>query len=146
MCTVIDSFSGKHAFLSNFYSSPYQYAGYTIPTVEHGYQAGKAISADDWLRIIQCSTPGAAKRLGRNIQIHKNWEHMKVNVMLTHLRLKFANPELKRMLLDTGDATLIEGNWWGDRFWGVCKGEGKNMLGTLLMNLRAVYAAEEVAQ
>jgi predicted NAD-dependent protein-ADP-ribosyltransferase YbiA (DUF1768 family) len=39
-------------------------------------------------------------------------------------------------LLDTGTQTLVEGNWWGDVFWGVCKGVGSNHLGKLLMKLR----------
>jgi len=39
-------------------------------------------------------------------------------------------------LLATGDQELIEGNTWGDRFWGVCDGEGQNQLGRLLMELR----------
>jgi predicted NAD-dependent protein-ADP-ribosyltransferase YbiA (DUF1768 family) len=48
-----------------------------------------------------------------------------------------ANPELRQMLIDTNPCVLIEGNTWGDRFWGVCEGKGENMLGRLLMNLRA---------
>lgn len=143
MYDVIDSFSGRYHFLSNFYPSPYQYVGYTIPTVEHGYQADKAVDEKDWIRIVQSPTPAQAKKLGRTIQIHANWEDIKVDVMLNHLKLKFADPQLKQMLLDTGDAVLIEGNWWGDKFWGVCRGEGKNMLGTVLMNLRTQYASEK---
>jgi predicted NAD-dependent protein-ADP-ribosyltransferase YbiA (DUF1768 family) len=53
------------------------------------------------------------------------------------LRQKFAHPELRRLLLATGDAELVEGNTWGDRFWGVCAGRGQNHLGRLLMAIRA---------
>ena len=55
------------------------------------------------------------------------------------VRDKFTrNPELKRLLLATGDAVLIEGNTWGDRFWGVDKrtGKGENHLGLILMDIR----------
>ena len=57
------------------------------------------------------------------------------------LRAKFAIPELKEMLLATGDEELIEGTWWHDQFWVVCyfdqhKGEGQNHLGKLLMKIR----------
>ena len=31
---------------------------------------------------------------------------------------------------------LVEGNDWHDRFWGVCRGQGKNHLGKLLMRVR----------
>ena len=43
---------------------------------------------------------------------------------------------LRFKLLDTYPAELIEGNTWGDTYWGVCNGAGKNMLGKLLMKLR----------
>jgi predicted NAD-dependent protein-ADP-ribosyltransferase YbiA (DUF1768 family) len=46
------------------------------------------------------------------------------------------NPRLQRMLLDTSDAELVEGNWWGDRFWGTFRGAGRNHLGKILMRVR----------
>jgi predicted NAD-dependent protein-ADP-ribosyltransferase YbiA (DUF1768 family) len=46
------------------------------------------------------------------------------------------NPELMQLLKDTGDSILIEGNSWGDQFWGVCNSVGKNWLGKLLMEIR----------
>lgn len=42
----------------------------------------------------------------------------------------------------TGDAELIEGNNWGDTFWGVCNGRGENMLGKLLMEIRDYLRAQ----
>jgi len=32
-------------------------------------------------------------------------------------------------LLSTGNCEIQEGNYWGDTFWGVCKGKGENNLG-----------------
>ena len=52
------------------------------------------------------------------------------------LKTKFKNPELRALLRGTGDAPLIEGNTWGDTFWGVCGTKGSNVLGQLLMKLR----------
>ena len=46
------------------------------------------------------------------------------------------NPKLAEMLLATEDAILIEGNTWGDKFWGVCNGVGENNLGKVLMYVR----------
>ena len=46
------------------------------------------------------------------------------------------NPELAAKLLATGGRRLEETNWWGDRFWGVYQGEGKNVLGFVLMETR----------
>ena len=31
---------------------------------------------------------------------------------------------------------LIEGNEWGDTFWGTCDGIGENHLGKILMRIR----------
>lgn len=41
-----------------------------------------------------------------------------------------------KKLIKTGDAELIEGNWWGDKYWGMCNGEGMNKLGKILMQVR----------
>ncbi|MCH7737275.1 MAG: NADAR family protein [Chloroflexi bacterium] len=56
--------------------------------------------------------------------------------MLELLRDKFRDPVLRQMLLDTGDLELVEGNNWGDRFWGRVSGVGDNHLGRLLMQVR----------
>lgn len=52
------------------------------------------------------------------------------------LRQKFSKTPLRRLLLATGEAELIEGNTWGDTYWGVCHGVGQNHLGCLLMKIR----------
>jgi len=46
------------------------------------------------------------------------------------------------MLLATGEAELVEGNSWHDLTWGRCSclqhgGAGRNLLGQLLMTVRA---------
>ena len=80
--------------------------------------------------------------MGRSVPLRIDWEDIKEKVMLDLLRLKFTKGSLLANYLDeTGDATLIEGTTWHDRFWGVCncekcQGQGKNMLGTLLMRVR----------
>jgi predicted NAD-dependent protein-ADP-ribosyltransferase YbiA (DUF1768 family) len=57
--------------------------------------------------------------------------------MLHLLQQKFSDPVLKEKLLATGGAVLVEGNTWGDTFWGVYKRNGMNHLGRLLMKVRA---------
>ena len=67
---------------------------------------------------------------------------VKVSVMEEVLRAKFAqNQNLLQKLLATGEALLVEGNDWQDTFWGfdVNLGYGVNMLGQLLMRLRAEH-------
>lgn len=134
---INDFHKPKYRFLSNFYHSPITYERLRYPTVEHAYQAAKV--ADQALRQPFTSfllKPGQAKRLGRKLPIRPDWEEVKLNVMLDLLRLKFAHEQLAGALLATGEEELIEGNDWGDTFWGVCAGLGQNHLGRLLMQIR----------
>lgn len=141
MAAEIRSFSGAHRFLSNFYPSPWvELDGLCYPTVEHAYQAAKTLDAERRYRIQQLATPGAAKRAGRVVPLRAGWEDRKVAVMRSLLERKFVEKNLRAALLATGDAVLIEGNDWGDTFWGVCRGVGENWLGRLLMDVRAVLA------
>lgn len=69
--------------------------------------------------------------------MRSDWEDIKVSIMSDLIAQKFtSNNRLGELLLNTGDAILIEGNHWNDTFWGVCNNVGKNMLGKLLMQRR----------
>jgi predicted NAD-dependent protein-ADP-ribosyltransferase YbiA (DUF1768 family) len=53
------------------------------------------------------------------------------------LENKFGDYELRERLNSTKGCELIEGNTWGDKFWGQCPlGNGRNELGKLLMSIR----------
>lgn len=133
---IIDSFRGEFDFLSNFYPSVIYVDGERYPTVEHAYQAAK--TNDPWSKrmIRNADTPAKAKALGKGVPLRSDWDDVKVKVMRSLLRKKFENPFMAPRLLETGDARLIEGNTHGDVFWGVCRGQGENVLGTLLEDLR----------
>jgi ribA/ribD-fused uncharacterized protein len=134
----IESFTGQYRFLSNFYllPSPIRYEGIFYPTVEHAYQAAKTLDKWERLRISKLPTPGVAKREGRKVKLQPDWDEMKLTVMGTLLWMKFSIPEFRKKLIDTGDAELIHGNYWGDMYWGVCHDKGENYLGQILMNIR----------
>lgn len=134
----IDSFTGDYRWLSNFYPSPVGYENLMYPSVEHAYQAAKTtIQQQRLLFTNHRLIAGAAKRLGKTLPLRGEWEVIKLGTMETLLRDKFSrHPVLADRLRATGDAELIEGNTWGDRFWGVCEGQGYNWLGTLLMKIR----------
>lgn len=138
---MIDSFTGPNRFLSNFYPCLVKYNGddLSYPSVEHAYQAQKTRNVNDQIVICKARTPAEAKRIGRRVKIRSDWNEVKVGIMRELLLFKFGHTELLQKLLATGDAELVEGNWWGDRFWGVCGGRGENMLGKLLMEVRAKY-------
>jgi ribA/ribD-fused uncharacterized protein len=133
---LIDSFSGQYRFLSNFWYVEVEFEGITYPTTEHAYQAAKNLDEDYRLEIKYCGKPTIAKMLGKNVVLRDDWEDVKVSIMRDLLRQKFRRPDLAAALLETGDAGLVEGNYWGDVFWGVCKGKGHNWLGRLLMEIR----------
>ena len=134
----IDCFEGKYAFLSNFYFSPIApfNDGIIYPTVEHAFQAYKTTDINKRKEIAVQPTPSKAKRLGRHVEMRDDWREIRIDVMYIALKEKFKDLELRTKLLATGNAELIEGNWWGDKFWGVCQGEGENNLGRLLMKIR----------
>lgn len=136
MPKVIDSFSGKYRFLSNFYDSPVVMGGREYRTVEHAFQAAKTRRRSMRRRIAAASKPADAKRLGRSVKLRDDWDEYRLVIMEKLLRRKFSDPTLRQMLVGTGQARLVEGNTWHDTFWGVCDGMGKNHLGKLLMNIR----------
>ncbi len=135
--STIERFSGKYHFLSNFYQTPVTWEGQKYQTTEHAFQAAKTLDEEERAKIRKAPSPSKAKALGRKVKMRPDWASARVDVMHKLLRLKFAKDPLRQELLDTGDAKLIEGNSWHDIFWGVCDGRGKNMLGKLLMLVRA---------
>lgn len=140
---MIRQFSGKYRFLSNFWPCKVQYDGIIWPTAEHFYQSTKTDNQQQKKDILNASTPGRAKRLGRRVDLSPNWEQTKDDAMLLAVRLKFnQNPDLAKLLMATGDSELIEGNQWHDNYWGACSCSRcqnrvkNNRLGEILMRVR----------
>ena len=115
----IDSFKGNYDFLSNFYMVEVEYEGLIYPSTEHAYQAAKSLNKKAREAIRDASTPNRAKKMGQKVTLRKDWEMVKLQVMYDLLLKKFAHDDLKAKLLATGQAELVEGNWWGDTYWGV---------------------------
>lgn len=142
--SAIDSFSGQYRWLSNFWPCKVCLDGQEFPSVEHAYQAAKWPPAERH-RFLPLRG-GDAKRLGQQAVPPPDWEAKKIDVMRSLIQQKFAyGSELSLMLCRTGDAPLIEGNTWGDVFWGVCNGLGENWLGKLLMEQREIIQKQREA-
>lgn len=133
---VISRFSGLHSFLSNFYPARVSLDGEVYRAVEYAYQAAKTTDEGLRLKVQEALNSTLARRLGRHLGLRPGWEEMKLEIMENLVRQKFQNPRLAEKLLETGTDELIEGNWWGDTFWGVCNGVGENHLGKILMKIR----------
>jgi len=136
--TEITSFDGNYSFLSNFYYHDIKLAnGLIYPTNEHAFQSLKCMYSWQAEMVRLAKTPSKAKRLGRSYVKVSNWESIKVGLMYQINMTKFKDPVLKELLLNTGDMPIIEGNYWGDIFWGQSPiGIGENHLGKILMNIR----------
>ena len=138
---MIKEFKGKYRFLSNFWPVNIEYEDILYPSVEHAFQACKTLNRKERLFICQQPTPAQAKKAGRRVTLRPNWNLIKVPLMHELLYRKFAISELKKLLLQTGDKCLQEGNYWHDTFWGVSlkTGKGRNVLGSLLISIRQEY-------
>ena len=133
---MIDSFTGEYEWLSNFYPSEIKINGITYATVEHAYQEAKTLDPEEREAIRTAETPGRAKRLGQKCTVREDWEKIKYGIMLDLVRRKFDTGDFLAKLRDTGDQEIVEGNTWGDTYWGVCDGIGDNKLGKILMWVR----------
>jgi ribA/ribD-fused uncharacterized protein len=148
MADTIRFYSRKPEYfeLSNFAPFGFEDEGLYWPTVEHYFQAQKFPTNEnaDYREFIrQAQTPNIAKSLGRTrkIAIRPAWDEVKDDIMLYALRKKFENNDLRELLLNTGDRTLIEASPF-DTYWGCGRsGKGRNRLGELLMQVRAEIKA-----
>lgn len=114
------------------------------PTSEHYYQSQKFIDVQTRETIRHAATPRIAADLGRTLpNLRFDWDDIKEDVMLKALQCKFTqHNNLKELLLSTKDSYIVEDSKT-DSYWGVgADGNGKNMLGKLLMNLRASLTYE----
>jgi ribA/ribD-fused uncharacterized protein len=142
MPDVIKFYSTKDEYgcFSNFAAYPIRLGGKTWPTSEHYFQGQKFENEGHVEAIRTAKSPMIAARMGRDRSkpIKKDWEAIKVTVMTAAVRAKFTQHQgLRSKLLDTGDARLVEHSekdaYWGDGG----DGSGKNMLGQILMRIRA---------
>lgn len=131
------------SFLSNFYLTNVKNRGHYYKSAEHLYQTAKCVKQSDKDKIHSATTPRTAKILGRFVEVRPDWEERKVDIMEKILRIKFQKKSrLNRLLRETGNVKLVHLNYWHDTFWGSCactqhKRTGQNMLGTILMKIRA---------
>lgn len=132
-----DQLHPQNYVFCNFYPCPQGVTvdGITYANAEAAFQAGK---------LYQGGVPTAMKAVDGNgaFQLGKQgkWAYQGANVdrMKKVLHAKFTqNNQLKQQLKATGTKHLIEDSN-RDAFWGIgANGSGENMLGELLMNVRA---------
>jgi len=132
--------SATHREFSNFAPFAIDLDGTRWAMVENYYQAQKFIDPDLRQSIGQAEQPIIAKTLAdaNKGAIRPDWDAIKDEVMYRAVRRKFeTHPELKAMLLATGDQEIIE-SAPTDTYWGVGRdGTGQNKLGLIIARIRA---------
>lgn len=142
---MIKEFQGGYKFLSNFWLCDIVYEGMRYHSVEHAYQvakfSGQIYGPEIQEEIRNAVLPGEAKRIGKKNKylVRKDWEQVNLGIMEVLVRQKFTKfPALRKLLLETGNEYLQEGNWWNDEFYGYSfrSKKGLNHLGNIIMKVR----------
>jgi N-glycosidase YbiA len=139
----------EHGWLGNMAAFPVVYAGHEWRTTEHLFQALRFEDEAVRKEIRDNKSPMAAKMAAKK---HKDkmtvvpQSEVDQAIMMLCLRLKIdQHPELRKLLLLTGDETIIEDCTSRPRgsglFWGAAKQDdgswkGENVLGKLWMTIR----------
>lgn len=134
----ISGFRGEWNFLSNFYKTDVLFDGQIYPSAEHAYQAAKTLNLDLRKKFLKLSS-SEAKSFGRTFKVREDWEEVKLKIMYEIVLDKFTrNDYMTFKLAKTVGYYIEEENYWGDTFWGICKGVGQNNLGKILMRVRDI--------
>lgn len=144
-----DKHSAYYEFTNFYQGKPIKIDGVSWKTAEHYFQAqkftGKSIDLQEVVR-----KKATAREAFEFAGAHKGdwrsgWKTARVGIMRTVLAAKFGqDDDLRRLLCATGGAQLVEASR-KDGFWGYgADGNGENMLGRLLMELRAELLRDEM--
>jgi len=133
---------------TNFSPHPVIYRGKVYPTSEHLFQSFKFFHNPSLMEHIRTCDPrpsvafAEARRFAH--EADPKWKLNNISAMDTALYHKFVQHQnLKRDLLATGDAELIEDSD-KDSFWGCgADGKGRNELGKALERLRKRLREQE---
>jgi ribA/ribD-fused uncharacterized protein len=138
---LVDFYSRSQPYgeFSNFALFPVFVDGQWWPTSEHYYQAMKYDSKDliEWVRTAPDPMTAANRGRDKNVPKRTDWEQVKDVAMEKAVKDKFTRyPELRALLLSTGEARLYE-HTENDCYWGDCGNRtGQNKLGLLLEKIR----------
>lgn len=136
MVSAITKFRGDNYYMSNRSDYRINFFGLDYDRSENAFQAMKCI--DKSQRKVFCKMIfKEAKKLGKRVSCRSNWNLIKKDVMFNILLCKFVQHSgIREKLITTCNSPLIEGNVWGDTYWGVCNGVGLNNMGKTLMDVR----------
>lgn len=126
----------RYAAFSNFHGAEMMIDGKSYATVEHWFQACKARTEAEHDIVRRAPSAMKAKQLGRRLELRRDWDSVRVEVMRRGLEAKFSqHAELRELLLSTGSQAIHE-DARHDFIWGWGRGAGRDLLGKLLMEVR----------
>ena len=135
----------QYGCFSNFYPCTFVWKGLKFNCSEQAFMWTKAtFFHDDEIakKILQETNPMEIKKLGRLVKNfdETKWAEVRYSYMLDINIEKYRqNIELRNILISTGDAKIVEDSPF-DYIWGIGKdGSGQNLLGKVLMQVRALY-------
>lgn len=138
----IREFKGEYRWLSNFFPAKVSLDGTYYPSVENAYQAAKFSQAHERRKFELCLAR-TAKVWGKKAILRPTWDQEKLALMKFLVEQKFRDEEFAEMLKAIPEYVhIMEGNNWGDSFWGAVinpgtlEWEGQNHLGRILMDIR----------
>ena len=145
----------EYGWMGNMAPYPIKFDGKVWRTSEALFQSMR-FDDDNVKEIIR----GEKSPMGAKMKAKKNRDQMvvvpmselDVENMRKCVKMKFdAHPQLKRQLMNTKDSFIYEdiGNrngerhkFWGAKKWSESEGDGNNMMGKILMDLREEYLKE----
>jgi ribA/ribD-fused uncharacterized protein len=138
-----------YGVFSNLYRRPIEFEGEVFATSEHAYQAGKARKPEVKAWLMAAPSPALLAMAAHGLyywDVIPGWSQSKFDRMRGVLYAKFTqHPDLCELLLSTGSARLVEAATVDNevnRLWGEVNGQGRNMLGEMLMELREKLRAQ----
>ena len=141
--------SATYREFSNFAPFPIALDGEHWPTSEHYYQAQKFTDPELQAKIRSAAKPIIAKSLAdkHRDRMRRDWDAVKDEVMDRAVRRKFElHPQLRTLLLATGDEPIAEDGPNNDPYWGVGRdGSGENKLGRIIERIRTELRAGSMA-
>jgi ribA/ribD-fused uncharacterized protein len=136
---MITRFRGQYGWLSNFADVLIERDSITYSSVERAYMSAKSDSPE-WKEYYrdEANYIGDIKRKSRHIQLILDWDNKREEVMFPLLFQKYTTEPFYTKLISTDDMYISEGNYHGDKYWGVClkSYEGDNRLGKMIMEIR----------
>ena len=150
----------ENGCFSNWFRRKFVIDDFEYLFVEQYMMAQKAKlfhDSEHYTAILRATQPWECKELGRQVKPFDSqaWSAVKYDVVKTANRAKYEqNPDLMAKLIETGDAILAEASP-KDTIWGIgldaaaaaetspSEWPGQNLLGKILMELRAEFAAKK---